>query len=378
MTTRQQQQTTRQQQHQQKQQQHNKWFFHFGLGLLATLLVVWCVVGAGALIVHGPTAAVVTISLVSLRCFDSCRSKALKYQQASLMIVGLSERTKGQMASDLANHPCNAASLASLMSGMKRKADGAPGSSPGYEVSISPTTVYQRGSPCLDQTSDEWNYHNEWTPICAASLFNNTRNNWRSYHKSWLKQGGIEKLNNCGSGTALNQLLMEFHENTKHGRQSIWTIVNSTLQLLGMGIKARKGYSSWSAIEKRSFHDIIMMLEGNGLDVVKVALGMRLSQVSGVTAVSKLANSSEMQKSCSPVGSIVSFPAESRYTAKPCDNGNASSCLSPGQGPSGDGGVCINPGNKTRRVSFDNFTSCSPRNLFCGPESATDLDAISF
>jgi hypothetical protein len=282
------------------------------------------------------------------------------------------------MSSDQANHPYDAALLASSMSGMKRKAEGASGWRSEPELSISPTTVYQRGSPCLNQASDEWNYHNEWTPICAVSLFNNTRNNWRSYHKSWLKQGGIEKLNNCDSGTALNQLLMEFHENTKHGRQSIWTIVNSTLQLLGVGIKARKGYSSWSAIEKRSFHDIIMMLEGNGLDVVKVALSMRLSQVSGVTAVSKLANSPVMSKSSSPVESLNSFPSEDQYTAKPCDKAKVSSCSSPDHGRTGDGGVCINPSNKARRVSFCNLTSCSPRNLFCGPESVTDLDALKF
>jgi hypothetical protein len=274
----------------------------------------------------------------------------------------------------------NVALAPPLASGTKRKVDDdSPASCKGYEICVSPTTVYPlkiRGgsSPPSDQASSEWNYHNQWTPTCAANLFNNNRNNWRTYHRNWLKQGGIEKLNSCDSGAALNQLLVEFHENTKHGRQSIWTIVSSALQMLGVGTNAKRGYTSWSALEKRNFHDTIMMLQGKELGVVKVALSMRLRQVPGATdAISKLVNSTlmcELLKPSPAVGSSHSFEAGILYTAKPCAEGYADSYWSPGVNLSGYGGVGINPNSKTTRSPYDNPTNCSPRNLFCEAESA--------
>jgi hypothetical protein len=221
-------------------------------------------------------------------------------------------------------------------------------------------------------------YHNEWTPICAANLFTNTRNNWRSYHRSWLEQGGIEQLNNCDSGAALNRLLVEFHENTKHGRQSIWTIVNSTLQLLGMGINARKGYSSWSALEKRSFHDIIMNLEGSDLDVVKVALGMRLRQVPGATeAISRLAHSPgihETQKSPCTDSSVVSSESGDLYATKPAGAAYASYCQPHHNNHvHGSNGVSSSP----EVGSGENLMKRVSRNLFCEPELGEVVQEIN-
>jgi hypothetical protein len=275
----------------------------------------------------------------------------------------------------------NVALAPSLASGTKRKVDenDSPASGKGYEICVSPTTVYPlkiRGgaSPCPDPASIEWNYHNAWTPTCATNLFNDTRNSWRSYHRNWLKQGGIEKLNSCDSGVALNQLLVEFHENTKHGRQSIWTIVSSALQMLGVGTNAKRGYASWSALEKRNFHDTIMMLQGKELGVVKVALSMRLRQVPGATdAINKLVNSTvmcELLKPSPAVGSSHSFEARDLYTAEPCAEGCAGSYRSHGASLSGYGGVGINPNSKATRGLEAGPANCSPRNLFCEAESA--------